>query len=138
MNSHTSGGSAQRVLVVDDEKPWRDVLEYTLSEDGFEVLTAADGNEALDLAKDMRFDLVITDMIMPRKEGIETIMELRALTPGIKIIAMSGGVSGGTGDFLPLAKTLGAATVLRKPFGRQQFVDAVHAILPAARPLAVC
>lgn len=138
MNSITSAGSAKRILVVDDEKSWRDVLEYTLSLDGFQVLTAADGQEAVGLARMMRFDLVITDMIMPRKEGIETIMELRALSPGIRIIAMSGGLSGGTGDFLPLAKTLGASAVLRKPFERQEFIDTVRSVLMGAQSLAAC
>lgn len=129
MKSHSLTDCATRILVVDDEKPLRDILELTLNSDGFQVVTAANGNEAIELARMMRFDLVITDLIMPEKEGIETIMELRALAPGIKIIAMSGGQPGGTGDFLPLAKTLGAVALLKKPFDRETFIGTVKTVV---------
>ncbi len=138
MNSLPTPGCAKRILVVDDEKPLRDVLEYTLNNEGYQVLTAADGIEAVNLAKMMRFDLVITDMIMPGKEGIETIMELRALYPAIRIIAMSGGQPGGTGDFLPLARTLGAAAVLKKPFARDAFLETVQSVIEPSRRQLVC
>lgn len=107
----------------------RDVLEIALGNGGFQVVTAADGHEALALAKLMHFDLVITDLIMPGMEGIETIMELRALAPEIKIIAISGGPPGGRGDSLSLAHSLGASAVLKKPFNREIFITTVRECL---------
>jgi CheY-like chemotaxis protein len=129
MNSLIQSGGSKRVLVVEDEKPMRDVLEITLGNGGFQVVTAVDGGEAINLARLMHFDLVITDMIMPGIEGIETIMALLAHDPGIKIIAMSGVLPGAKGDFLPLAKSLGAAAVVRKPFDRESFIGTVHGVL---------
>lgn len=115
--------------MVEDEKPMRDVLEVTLGNGGFQVVTAVDGSEAVSLARLMHFDLVITDMIMPGLEGIETIMALLAHDPGVKIIAISGVLPGAKGDLLPLAKSLGAAAVLRKPFDRENFIGTVHGVL---------
>jgi len=135
MSSTLSAAPAKRILVVDDEKPIRDILEHALTSSGFHVHTAADGFEALSLARHHRFDLVITDMVMPGKDGIETIMELRRTLPGIKIIAMSGGQSTGSGDFLPLAKTLGASAVLKKPFNRETFFDSVRGVLEPGEAL---
>ena len=129
MISFPSSNPSKRILVVEDDKPMRDVLEIALGNGGFQVVTAADGNEALELAKLIHFDLVITDMIMPGMEGIETIMKLRAMAPKIRIIAISGGPPGGTGDVLPLAQTLGVSAVLRKPFKRETFIAAVRECL---------
>jgi DNA-binding response OmpR family regulator len=124
-----SSGAPKRILVVDDEKPLRDILKLTLSCEGYEVLTAADGNEAMELARSMPFDLVVTDIMMPGKDGIETIIELRALNRELKIIAMSGGQPGGTVDFLPLATSLGVSAVLKKPFESEQFINTLRAVL---------
>jgi CheY-like chemotaxis protein len=132
MNSIPPFVGAKRILVVEDEKPMRDVLEIALGNGGYQVVTAVDGGEAMNLARLMHFDLVITDMIMPGIEGIETIMTLLAHDPQIKIIAMSGVLPGAKGDFLPLAKSLGAAAVLRKPFNRESFIDTVQTVLGQA------
>lgn len=129
MNSPPDSGNPKRILVVDDEKPMRNILELMLRGEGYEVLAAADGNEAMELARTIHFDLVVTDIMMPGKDGIETIRELLALDREMKIIAMSGGQPGGTGDFLILATTLGASAVLRKPFGRDDFVNTLRAVL---------
>lgn len=107
----------------------RDVLEIALANGGFQVVTATDGREAVNLARLMHFDLVVTDMIMPGIEGIETIMTLLAHDPKIKIIAISGVLPGAKGDFLPLAKSLGASAVLRKPFDRETFITTVRGVL---------
>jgi two-component system, cell cycle response regulator len=125
MTTSAFTASSKRILVVEDEKPMRDILEITLGNAGFQVVTATDGNEALALARMMRFDLVITDMIMLGMTGVETITELLVIAPGIKIIAMSGGLPGGERDVLPLAQSLGAAAVLRKPFNRESFIATV-------------
>lgn len=129
MNPPPSSGNPKRILIVDDEKSLRDILELTLRSEGYQVLTAADGNEAMELARTIPFDLVVTDIMMPGKGGIETIMELRALNEDLKIIAMSGGQPGGTTDFLAQAITLGASATLRKPFESTRFVSTLRAVL---------
>ncbi len=129
MSSLTHLGSAKRILVVDDEKPMRHVLKMALGNGGFQVVTAADGGEAINLARLMHFDLVITDMIIPGMQGIETIITLLAHDPQIKIIAMSGVLPGAKGDFLPLAKALGASAVLRKPFDCERFITTVDDVI---------
>ncbi|MEK7949553.1 response regulator [Luteolibacter soli] len=121
-----------RILLVDDEPAILEVLRQALLAEGFEVETAANGIEAVKRAKGQLFDLVLTDMIMPEMDGIQTILELRAVHPGIRIIAMSGGVSSAGGDFLPLARQLGAQTVLRKPFEYAVFMDSVRDALCVA------
>lgn len=138
MSSLPPPGISKRILVVEDDKPMRDVLEIALGNGGFQVVTAVDGGEAINLARLMHFDLVITDMIMPGIGGIETIMALLAHDPKIKIIATSGLLPGAKGDFLPLAKSLGAAAVLRKPIDRDSFIRTVRGVLEhTERRLAV-
>ncbi len=141
MNALPPAKISKRVLVVEDERPTREVLEIALANGGYQVVTASDGREALNLARLMHFDLVITDMIMPCKEGIGTIMNLLAFSPEIKIIAMSDRLPGDKGDFLPLAKSLGASAVLRKPFDREHLIATVrncmiHANDGTGEPLA--
>jgi CheY-like chemotaxis protein len=80
-----------RILVIDDERIIRTIVKHALEEDGHEVIEAGDGEEGIQLYRKNPTDLVVTDIIMPRKEGIETIKELRRNYPDIKIIAMSGG-----------------------------------------------
>ena len=121
-----------RILLVDDEPAILEVLRQALLAEGFEVETAANGTEAVARAKGQLFDLVLTDMIMPEMDGIQTMLELRAVHPGIRIIAMSGGVSSAGGDFLPLARQLGARTVLRKPFEYGVFMESVRDALGIA------
>lgn len=104
------------VLIIDDEDLVRAALKRTLVLEGYEVSEARDGKEGLRLYRQHRSDLVITDLFMPEKEGIETILELRREFPAAKIIAMSGGARSGTVDLLPAAKQLGANLTLSKPF----------------------
>ena len=118
-----------RILLVDDNadilKTYGDVLRRA----GHEVVTAANGNEALRLAEQSAFDLVITDLVMPDKEGIETIMALRNRTPTLKIIAMSGGGLGNAKDYLPIARYCGAAQTLAKPVSASELRTAVTTVL---------
>lgn len=132
MNQLPKTITPKRILLVDDEESIREILEHALSMEGFDVETATNGNEALDLARKSQFDLVITDMIMPGMEGIEAIMGLRALDNKLKIIAISGGSFSGTGDYLPLARKLGASEVLHKPFDCQSLLDTVRLVLTPA------
>jgi DNA-binding response OmpR family regulator len=119
----------KRILLVDDNEGFRRPLAAILQRAGYEVQTAGDGAAALALFRQHRFDLVITDLIMPEKEGLETIMELRRLRPTLKIIAMSGGGRMDPSDYLPMAERLGAALTLTKPFSAQEFLEAVATLL---------
>jgi DNA-binding response OmpR family regulator len=118
-----------RILLVDDEATVRELFALVLQLDAHEVTMVADGVQALEAIDESVFDLVITDLIMPDKEGIETIMEIRRLRPSLKIIAMSGGGRGSAGDYLAMASELGAARALEKPFSNTELRDAVRAVL---------
>jgi CheY-like chemotaxis protein len=119
----------KRLLLVDDDEPLRRVLGRTLERAGYSVLTAANGAEALKLYQQEPVDLVITDLVMPEKEGFETIMELKRLQRDLKIIAISGGGRGDAGDYLPVARHLGAAKVLAKPFSMEEILQAIRELL---------
>jgi len=114
-----------RILVVDDDQMVRQTLRLTLERAGHSVRSARNGNEALDLARSAPFDLFIVDIIMPEKEGIQTIIELRQTNPQARIIAISGGGRAGNFDYLEVARRLGATLAMRKPFQPKQLIDAV-------------
>ncbi len=120
------------VLIVDDQEIVRQTLRLALEEQGLEVRVAGDGEQALRLYREAPADVVVTDLVMPNKEGIETIVELRQSAPAVKIIAMSG--TGGT-DFLEMALKLGADHVLRKPFTMRKLVALVWTCLGAGQSL---
>lgn len=117
------------ILVVDDDELVRETLVGYLRTSGFQVTSAVDGEQALEKLKEGAFDLVLTDLIMPNREGIETIVELRRRHTPVKIIAISGGGRTGDVDFLQMASMLGADGILRKPFSRAELVQKVHEVL---------
>jgi CheY-like chemotaxis protein len=119
-----------KILLVEDNDVFAAMLQKMLAPRAFEVVRARNGAEALDLY-DPSFDLVLTDLVMPQKEGIELIGELRRAHPGVKIIAMSGGARSLAGRYLPMAKHLGAAVALQKPFSTEQLLSAIKSILSA-------
>jgi CheY-like chemotaxis protein len=92
---------------------------------------ACDGREALSLYKKQEFDLVVTDLIMPDKEGIETILEIRAMKRPIRILAIAGGGRVDQSMHLNLARSVGADRVLAKPFLPKDFLDVVEELLAA-------
>ena len=104
------------ILVADDDPSIRHLYKLILEREGHRVYLANDGVEALVQAKKHEIDVLITDIIMPRKEGIETIVEVREMNPEIKIIAISGGGRRGNQDFLRMAEMVGANYSLAKPF----------------------
>jgi CheY-like chemotaxis protein len=107
--------AGSRILIVDDDPSVLRSLQRLLSRHGYQVLEARDGNEAIRLWRDQGADLVITDLHMPQKDGIQTIIELLSHTPGIRIIAMSGGGQTKRLDLLGNATMLGVLTI-EKPF----------------------
>lgn len=119
----------QRILVIDDDEFVRNVIHRMLEQEGFEIFSASGGNEGLQLARQHRFDLVILDVVMPDKGGIETIVELRQLYPDQKAIVMSGRVPVEAESFRVLARQMGASIVIPKPFDRQTLVDAIKQAL---------
>jgi CheY-like chemotaxis protein len=120
-----------RILLVDDDDAIRELLELVLQRKGLQVVKACDGREALSLYKKQEFDLVVTDLIMPDKEGIETILEIRAMKRPIRILAISGGGRVDQSMHLNLARSVGADRVLAKPFLPKDFLEVVEELLAA-------
>ena len=118
-----------RILVIDDEKDVCDVLCRILAAHGHAPVATYDGDEGLAAFRAEPAEIVVTDVIMPRQEGLETILELRRIQPAVKIIAISGGGSGGAGEYLALAKQLGARRTLTKPIGSEELLAAVAELL---------
>lgn len=116
-----------RILLVDDDINLRAMLKMSLESLGYAVVEARDGREGLRLFKDAGIDIVLTDLIMPEKEGIELIMDLKRL-PGKapKIIAMSGGGHIAASNHLNIARILGVKQVLAKPFGLDELKTAIE------------
>lgn len=123
------------ILVIDDEEMVRATLRLALESAGHRVLEAGNGQDGLRLLETNPVDLTITDIIMPEKEGIETIIEIRRRQPEAKIIAISGGSRSQDIDFLRIAERLGAVHSLAKPFSPQMLIELVNAATstPAAR-----
>jgi len=118
-----------RILIIDDDVQILDMLRQILKSEGYEVVEAADGREGIRLYREDPADLIITDIIMPEKEGIETIMELKRDFPDVKIIAISGGGRIGPEEYLPMAEMLGAKRTFSKPVERKQLLNAVRKLL---------
>ena len=121
-----------RILIVDDNDLVRAALLLLLTRDGHEVREAVNGEDALVFFQDDRPDLVVTDGIMPKKEGFETMREIREIAPGMKIIVISGGGPFGAEDVLHFASGLGADETFAKPIDRNEFLASVSRLLAAA------
>lgn len=116
-----------RILVIDDNEDVCVVVSSILETAGHEVIVANDGARGIELQRQSPAELVITDILMPGKEGIETIRDLKQEFPELKIIAISGaGKASMATDYLLTAKELGARAVLHKPFGPGALLEAVH------------
>jgi DNA-binding response OmpR family regulator len=116
------------ILVADDEPDVRDLIREILQESGFEVVTASNGQQAMERLESLPIDLLIVDLVMPEQEGLETIRMLRKRRPEVKILAISG--SGAL--YLRVARLLGAQTTLQKPFTVDALVEKVTALLDGA------
>jgi YesN/AraC family two-component response regulator len=120
-----------RILLVDDDAQVRKMLKITLERAGYEIVEAADGCEAVKVYDSASIDLVITDIVMPEKEGIETIMELKSANPAVRIIAISGGGRINPEDYLKWAQRFGVANTFTKPVDREELLASVAEILGA-------
>lgn len=118
-----------KILVMDDEPFILLMIKKMLEKEGHEVDLALNGNDGLELFEKFKPDLVITDIIMPQKEGLEIILELRKKYPDLKIIAISGGGRVGPDGYLPGAKLFGADMVFQKPLIQKEFMHGVSVLL---------
>jgi len=114
------------ILIVDDDEHIRKLFEQMLTAEGYRVVAAADGKEALQIVRGRSIDLVITDLVMPESEGIETIQAIRSERPTLKIIAVSGAFGG---KFLGIAAKMGVSATLLKPIGRDTLVSTIRTVL---------
>jgi len=121
--------SMARILIIDDDAQLRATLREVLEREGYEVVEAPNGREGLERYQEAPTEVMITDILMPEQEGLETIMILRRVDPQAKIIAISGGGQTGRMDFLHLAAMLGAQRTLRKPFRPQELLEAVRDLM---------
>src|SRR5208282_860293 len=117
------------ILIVDDEPGIRELLSIMLETYGHTVATAEDGMQAPKIMATRPIDVVITDLLMPERDGLEFITEVRKKYPGVKIIAMSGGGHIARDSYLRIAKTFGAHFLLEKPFNQSDVLGAVDAVL---------
>lgn len=119
-----------KILVIDDDHAVRRTICENLRESGYDILEAADGDQGLSMIDPAQMPaIVITDIIMPKKEGLETIMEIRKNFPQIKLIAISGGGRTRSTDFLALAKRLGSDAILPKPIDMDQLEKTIKSLV---------
>lgn len=122
------------VLIIDDSEQTRNTMKLMLESAGFDVSVATDGEDGLNRFRHERFDLVISDIVMPRNDGLQTIREIREMTSDIPIVAMSGGMhfsAGSSGQnvtsyALSLAEEFGATRTISKPFSRDNLFAVIR------------
>lgn len=131
MGGENGQRGSRRVLVIDDNPLVCDLLREILESEGYEVLEAPNGHVGIRLHERRPADVVITDILMPEQDGIETIIELRDRFPDVKILAMSGGGNGGHVQPLQDAKRFGACCAISKPFDPAEVLLAVRQMLAA-------
>ena len=134
-NGRVEGPAHARILVVDDHQDTRDLLLVILKTEGYDVVLAADGDEALARYRERPAEVVILDMFMPRKDGVSTIRELREEFPAVTIVAMSGDADAWH-DALTEARAEGAHLTLRKPLEPWVLLRALEGLLAGRRSLA--
>jgi len=124
-----------RILLIDDDVDFRSMLRRTLQRAGYEVAEAGNGQEGLKQLNESSIDLVLTDIIMPDMEGVETVMHLKRTRPELEVIVMSGGGRQTPDNYLKLASKVGAFRAFIKPFATADFLEAVEAALKPSQGL---
>ncbi|MGD9504532.1 MAG: response regulator [Syntrophobacteraceae bacterium] len=119
----------KRILIIDDDEQICAMLRQMLSKAGYLVDDAPNGDVGVRLYRANPYDLIITDIFMPEREGLETIRELRSDFPDARIIAMSGGGNSGELSYLSLARSFGALQSIVKPFNRRELLESVEKAL---------
>ena len=127
-----------RILIIDDESIIRDLLVNILEREGYETETAVSGIDGMKIQQENPADLIITDIIMPEKEGLETIMDLRRNFHNVKIIAMSGGGRIDSETYLQIAKSMGAIKTIAKPIYRNEILKTVRELLESTTTREAC
>jgi DNA-binding response OmpR family regulator len=117
-----------RVLIIEDDQSLRETLAYALESRGYKVVQAINGHDGVEQFRREPADIVITDIVMPEKDGTSTVAELRRDFPGLGIIAISG-ARASSALYLKLAKYLGANRTLEKPFALPALFDIVEEVL---------
>ena len=129
MEPTKSSPVAKRILLIDDEEAVRTTVTEILKRAGYEVQSAADGKSGLELFEHQSFDLLITDLLMPVRDGLETIMTLRRGRTPLKIMVISGCGQTLGSEYMKIARHLGADSSLPKPFTRDELLAAVAKLL---------
>ncbi len=117
------------IVVVEDNTDLRQIIAHILTKAGHSVTEACDGSEILEILAKQPADLVLTDIVMPNQEGIQTIVQIRRHYPHLKIIGMSSGGSEGDGHYLEMAREFGANATLAKPFPKAKLLETVETLL---------
>jgi CheY-like chemotaxis protein len=121
-----------RILLVDDDEYVRRPVRANLENAGHSVDEVANGREAVAAYLHEPYDVVVTDLIMPEQEGLETIMQLRQHDPAVRVIAISGGGRVNATNYLNVARSLGAQKTLTKPFTTDELLEAIQVVLAPA------
>ena len=116
-----------KILVVEDDDLYRNIIYKVLCKDGHEVETFANGNEALEAIKNGIFDVLVTDMVLPGTEGIELVAEIKQSRPEVRVVAISGSGWVGHSTYLAVAQAHGADALLEKPFTADQLLAEISA-----------
>ena len=117
------------ILIIDDDLQLLDMLRQTLEREGYNVVVASNGKAGIKIYREDPVDLIITDMIMPEKEGIETIIELKRDYPDVKIITMSGGGIISSEQYLDISRKLGVEQSFTKPIEREKLLFAIRELI---------
>ena len=119
----------ERILLIDDDDQLRGGLRQMMESAGYTVIEARNGRDGMQQYRNAPPDLIITNLLMPEQEGLETIRQLRDTDPNVKIIAISGGIPNDSLDILQVARQFGAQKTLRKPFSRDELLAAIQEVL---------
>ncbi len=124
-----AGAERPRLVVADDDEGFRSLLVELLQNSGYDVHPAANGNEAVARCESIKPAAAIIDLVMPEKEGLETIFEIRRRFPHVRLIAISGGGRGPSDTYLAMARKLGADAAVAKPFCAREILDALRDVV---------
>lgn len=129
IKNHDKEKSMAKILIIEDDEKFRKMLRQMLERAGYEIEEAPNGEEGIKLYTEKPTDLIITDIFMPEKEGIETIIEIKRDFPNAKIIAISGGGRTRAFGFLDQVKSLGVERTFTKPFERNVIIESIQELL---------